>query len=193
MTKRSTILRFIIKEYFDGSLDKVLAATGYTKAQVAGWQSGQTEPQSGTIEYLLHRVFTPEFRVIAEYAKFDPEVRRIRAQLQKILEGHETRSGIYAFYDSMVNLVYLGKASNLLDECYQQIRAAVDVSFPKGAKKKPTKRYHVVRYVSAYDVGSSNIFDYPKHVESLILRISKPVLNKNIGDLEKAYVAPHEG
>ena len=45
-----------------------------------------------------------------------------------------------------------------------------------------------MKYISAYDVGSSNWIDYPKHVESLILRISKPILNKQIGFLEKAYI-----
>ena len=192
MPKRSTILRFIIDEYYNGDMDKLADDTGYTKGQIEAWKSGSTQPQRGTIEYLFHCIFTCEFTVIAEYAKIDP-AQKIRAQLRKIMKGHEKRAGIYAFYDSMVNLVYLGKATCLLDECYQQIRGPVDVRFPKGAKKKPTKRYEVVRYVSAYDVGTSNIFDYPRHVESLILRISKPALNKNIGDLEKAFPAPHDG
>jgi hypothetical protein len=109
-----------------------------------------------------------------------------------LLSGHETHSGIYAFYDGMANLLYVGKAPSLLDECYQTIRRDVPVKFPAGIKKKPEKRYEVVKYLSAYDVGASNWVDYPKHVESLILRISKPILNKQIGFLEKAYSEPTE-
>lgn len=48
-------------------------------------------------------------------------------------------------------------------------------------------RHQVVRYISAYDVKSSESCDYPNHVESLILRVSKPIMNKQIGTLDKAY------
>ena len=45
-------------------------------------------------------------------------------------------------------------------------------------------RHQVVKYISAYDVKIFDNFDYPKHVESIILRISKPTMNKQIGTLE---------
>lgn len=48
----------------------------------------------------------------------------------------------------------------------------------------------VVRYISAYDVGTVDWDDFPKHVESLVLRISKPKLNTNIGTLRKAHIQP---
>ncbi len=43
-----------------------------------------------------------------------------------------------------------------------------------------------VRYLSAYEVRKSEAGDNARHVESLILRISKPRLNKNIGTLKEA-------
>ena len=92
----------------------------------------------------------------------------------------------------MANLVYLGKATRLLDESYAAIRGEVRIAFPAGVRDRPEYRYSIIRYISAYDVGESNWVDYPKHVESLILRISKPVLNKNIGYLERAFVTPQE-
>jgi hypothetical protein len=48
-------------------------------------------------------------------------------------------------------------------------------------------RHQVVKYISAYEVKIFENFDYPKHVESLILRISKPIMNKQIGLLDRAY------
>jgi hypothetical protein len=49
-----------------------------------------------------------------------------------------------------------------------------------------------VKYISAYEVKIFDNFDYPKHVESLILRISKPRMNKQIGILDRAYPEIHE-
>ena len=95
-------------------------------------------------------------------------------------------------YDSIGNLVYVGKATRLLDEVYAAIRRDIHIPFPRGISNVPEKRYEIISYISAYDVGTSDWIDYPKHVESLILRISKPLLNKNIGTLEKAFQVPEK-
>ncbi len=192
MKDRSDILRYFIDEYFGGDVKKASEATGYSVAQFKAWLSRQRLPRKNSIEYLVHCIFTPEFRVIVEFGEFN-QAEPVLTQLRELLKGHEDRPGIYAFYDSMANLVYLGKATKLLTECNNAIRRGVDnIRFPNGVKKKPENRSRVVHYISAYDVGTSNWVDYPRHVESLILRISKPVLNKNIGDLEKAYVIPKD-
>ena len=96
-------------------------------------------------------------------------------------------SGLYAFCDSMATLIYLGKSDgHLLEECYNRLRATLNKHvFPKGAKH-PKTRLDVVRYVSAYFVRDSEFEDHAKHVEALILRISKPILNTNIGELRRA-------
>lgn len=191
MDQRNVVLKYLVDEYFGGDLQKASESSKYSVNQLHSWVSGERVPQKVTIEYIIHGLFVPEFKVIVEFEEFDP-MGEVRAQLRKMLAGHETSCGIYAFYDGMANLLYVGKATSLLDECYQTIRRDVPVQFPSGIKKKPEKRYEVIRYVSAYDVGNSNWMDYPKHVESLILRISKPILNKQIGHLEKAFSKPEE-
>ncbi|MBF0413103.1 MAG: hypothetical protein HQK70_10375 [Desulfamplus sp.] len=193
MADRSSVFSYLVDTYYEGNTSKVAEATGYTKKQIDEWRSGKRQPQKDTLEYFIHCIFTPEFKVIVEYGEFrQGQGEHVLTQLKVLLKGHEERSGIYAFYDSMGNLLYIGKATKLLQEAYAAINREVHVRFPAGVKTKPEKRHEIIRYVSAYDVGTSNWIDYPKHVESLILRISKPVLNKNIGSLEKAYIAPQE-
>lgn len=192
MTDRSGVLRYIIERYYSDDLEDAEARTGYSVKQIQEWCSGHCQPQHITVEYFIHRAFTPEFQSVIEFAEFQPD-QPVMKQLKVLFKGHEDRAGIYAFYDSMANLIYLGKATNLLKEAYSAIRRDVHIQFPAGIKKKPEKRYELVRYISAYDVGSSEWRDFPKHVESLILRISKPILNKNIGHIEQAYAAPGEG
>lgn len=186
MEERNTVLRYLINTYYDGDAARVAECTRYTEKQIAQWMSGEKQPQRDTIEYIIHCAFTPEFKVVVEYGEFRQD-QPVKTQLKQMFRGHEDRAGIYAFYDSMGNLLYLGKATNILDECYSAINREVDVYFPSGIKNKPEKRREIVRYISAYDVGSSNWLDYPRHVESLILRISKPPFNKIIGTLEKAF------
>ena len=188
MTTRSDILRYVLDNYYDGSVEKASEISGCQKAQLKLWLSGERLPQKQTIDYLIHCAVVPEFRVIVEYGEFDKNLA-LQTQLKKLLGGHDAKPGIYAFYDAMGRLLYLGKATNLRLEITQRIGAPVHVEFPKGVKTKPSSRIEVVRYISAYDVGDLAWDDYPKHDESLILRISKPPLNKNIGFLERARPA----
>jgi len=191
MTSRSDILAFVIKEYFRGEAKRAAFITGYSIARINAWSSGASTPQKATLQYFLQCAFVPEFRVIAEYARFD-HTSPLQTQLKKILGEHTADPGIYAFYDSLGNLVYLGKATQLLAEMTSALNRPVTITFPKGVRQPPETRKEVVRFVSAYDVGAAEWGDYPKHVESLILRISKPLLNKNIGTLDKAYKIPKE-
>lgn len=191
MDDRNIVIKYLVDNYLQGSVENASTLTGYTQQQVWQWISGDTIPRKQTIDYLVSKIFLPEFKVIVEFGQLDSS-GEIRAQLKQMLAGHERSSGIYAFYDGLANLLYLGKAKILLEECYQTLRRDVPVEFPAGIKVKPEKRYEVVKYISAYDVGVSDWMDYPKHVESLILRISKPVLNRRIGFLEKAYLAPND-
>jgi hypothetical protein len=194
---RGQVLEYLIDEFYSGDLQKVRESTGYSISQLQGWISGTRIPQKQTVEYLIHRIYTPEFRVIKEFGEFSCDhsgsrKNEIMKQIKNIIQGHENSSGIYAFYDSMANLIYIGKASSLLAEIYAAINRTVEIALPKGIINKPQKRWEIVRYISAYDVGYSDWLDYPKHVESLILRISKPILNKNIGKLQHAYVPPED-
>lgn len=91
--------------------------TGYGKPAISDWVEGPVVPNKITITYILNSIFTPEFTVINEFYEIDP-AEQILTQLKKMFEGHESRSEIYAFYDSMANLMYIGKTSNLLEETY---------------------------------------------------------------------------
>ena len=190
MGSRNEVVRYIVNEYFDGDVSIAADKTHCSVNQLQSWIDDRRNPQKQTVEYLIHCCFTPEFKVVVEYAEFDSNAA-VQTQLKEMLKGHERKPGIYAFYDSMANLLYVGKAAKLLPETVAAIRRDVHVSFPKGIKK-PARRHQIVRYVSAYDVGNSNWVDFPKHVESLILRISKPPLNKNIGFLGRVLVPPKE-
>jgi hypothetical protein len=72
-------------------------------------------------------------------------------------------------------------------EISSAIKRSIHIAFPRGVRNIPQCRTEIVKYISAYDVGGARSSDFPRHVESLLLRISKPLLNKNIGSLSKAY------
>jgi hypothetical protein len=187
VANRNEIVKYLVAECFGGDIDKVCLVTGFTKQQVTWWLEDRNQPNASNVSYLMHRAFAPEFRVIAEYVPIQTsESENIHKQITNILKGHDKASGLYAFYDSMANLVYIGKSDgNLLAETYTALKRKVDKPFPKGARQ-PKCRLDVVRYISVYYTQPSIFEDYAKHMESLILRISKPALNTNIGKLEKA-------
>ncbi|MCU6435701.1 hypothetical protein LPB67_18135 [Undibacterium sp. Jales W-56] len=191
MTKRSEVLTYVIQEFYSGKIENAADRSGYTKNQINQWLHGTREPRKSTIEYLIQCAFVPEFKVIVEFAEFDSG-KAIQTQLKSMLGEHANDPGIYAFYDSMGNLIYLGKATKLVPEIFSAINRSVHIAFPKGIKSAPKFRTKIVKYISAYDVGAVKWNDFPKHVESLILRISKPILNKNIGNLAIALKAPKD-
>jgi len=190
MASRSEFFDFVVKEYYANNKDAA-EKTGYYEKAIAQWRTGERTPQRSTIEYFISVALVPEFKVIQEFWPFDHS-KALLTQLKAMLGEHKDDPGIYAFYDALGNLLYLGKATKLLREINAAICRKIDVSFPRGVKNKPEIRKEVVRYISAYDVGTSSFGDYPKHVESLLLRISKPPLNKNIGSLDKARKIPAE-
>lgn len=190
MATRSEFFDFVIREYYKGSGDAA-KKTGYHEKTITEWRSGSRTPQRATIEFFISVALFPEFKVIQEFWPFD-HGKPLLTQLKAMLGEHKNDPGIYAFYDALGNLLYVGKATKLMGEINAAICRKIDVSFPKGIKTKPKTRKEVVRYISAYDVGTNSFDDYPKHVESLVLRISKPPFNKNIGFLDRARKEPTE-
>lgn len=191
MSTRTEVVRFIVNSKYGRDPALASAATGYSLKQIESWVGGTRIPQKKTVDYLVHCAFVPEFKVISEYAEYDV-TRPLQPQLKKMLGAHTSSPGIYAFYDSIGNLIYIGKATKLQSEIGAAISRKVHIAFPKGVVNAPKKRTEIVKYISAYDVGTTKSTDFPKHVESLILRISKPLLNKNIGYLQKAHQPPKE-
>lgn len=84
----------------------------------------------------------------------------------------------------MCTVIYVGKASNgFVKEMYQQLRAPLGVEFPRAVKNFPGERWQATRFISAYEIPHVDHLDYPRHVEALVLRLSKPVGNKVLGRL----------
>lgn len=190
----SELVNFLSKEYFSNDLKELALHTGYSKQQIEFWSTGQRKPHIATVRYLLASVIAPELRIVCEFFPMHfSTVKEIRSQLAKALDCHIDKPGIYAFYDSMCNLIYIGKATNqgLLAETYQQLRNPLGIVFPKALKKPPKLRWEATSFISAYEVPSIEHLDYPKHIESLILRISKPIGNKILGNISSAK-APKE-
>ncbi len=190
MTDRNIIFNYFLTQHYHNDIESMSYDTGYTVAQLQNWRDGVTTPQHQTIEYICNRLFTPEFTIVCEFSELVPD-DSLKPQLRKMLGDHNDSSGLYAFYDSMANLLYVGKATSLLTEIYCALRREAEIVFPAGISNRNLQRYQVTRYVSAYAIKKYPFFDYPKHVESIILRISKPRLNTQIGYLAEAY--PKEG
>lgn len=188
------LVDYLVREHFNGDSGEFARHTQYTKQQIEYWRSGSKKPQKSTLRWLLSTTIAPEFRVAAE---FEPIEITSRNEISKIvrgaLNGHEKNTGVYAFYDSMCNVIYVGKASKGFgQEMYQQLRAQLGIGFPKAVASAPSERWMAVKYVSAYEIPKVHHMDYPKHVESLVLRLSKPVGNKVLGTLKRS-APPKEG
>lgn len=182
------LVEYLANEFFDEDLGALAQRTGYSKQQIDLWVKGARKPRKATVRWLLYSTIAPEFRVVTEFAPVDIQSEaKIRADLRAVLGGHIDGAGVYSFYDSMCNVIYVGKASSsFLTEMYQQLRAPLGIAFPKAVSRAPSKRWNVVKYVSAYEVPHVDHLDYPKHVESLVLRLSKPVGNKVLGTLQRS-------
>lgn len=184
----SSLIDYLINEYFDGNSAEFAKYTKYSKQQVDAWRKGDRKPHKSTIRWMLSATLAPEFKVVAEFVPFEiTNESGIRSSLTETLSGHTKNAGIYAFYDSMCNVLYIGKASSsFLDEMYQQLRAPLSLKFPRAVTHAPVKRWQAVKYVSAYEIPYVDHLDYPKHVEALVLRLSKPIGNKVLGTLNRA-------
>lgn len=184
----SQLVEYLVREYFHGDSGALAAQTQYSKQQVEYWLSGTHKPRRATLRWLLSTTIAPEFKVACEFVPVDFATdSEIHKTVCEILNGYTKSGGIYAFYDSMCALVYVGKASsNLQREIYQQLCNPLGLKFPKAVRKAPAKRWQATKYISAYTIPSVEHLDYPKHVEALFLRLAKPVGNKVLGKLSIA-------
>ena len=192
----SYIIRYFIEKYFNNDINEAAKITGYNTSQIRNWLEGKTNPKQKTIEYFIHCATTPEFEIIKEFFSFNPS-KPIQTQIKKLLGTHQQVTGIYAFYDILGNLLYIGKANkNLLNEIQIALKRDIPIERLPHLKNiknidRPKKRSEVVRYISAYYVKKNEFIDYAKHIESLILRISKQTFNIIKGSLFN-YSQPKE-
>lgn len=182
------LVDYLVREHFNGDSGEFARHTGYAKQQIEYWRSGSKKPHKSTLRWLLSTTIAPEFRVAVEFIPIVIASRSdISRTLRVALNGHEKNTGVYAFYDSMCNVLYVGKASSGFgQEMYQQLRAPLGIGFPRAVTSAPSERWMAVKYISAYEIPRVDHLDYPKHVESLVLRLSKPVGNKVLGTLKRS-------
>jgi hypothetical protein len=197
MGERSFVVAWVLREHYDNDLKKASKATDFTIKQLTEWRDGTLTPFASSVSRLVHHAFEPAFTIIAEFKpiEHDGTMKGVYGQLSTILKGFHKASGVFAFYDSSGNPLYLGKADGtLLAETFAQIKAKVakKSAFPRDAPQ-PKIRLAMVRYISAYRVNKSEFEDYAKHVEALILRIHKPPLNIKSGKLNKAEPDADQG
>lgn len=178
-------IRFAVGNYFDGNISQAAERTGYTQNQIKKWINDEIRPHVDTTRYFMSIALIPEFMIVCEHHTFD-DTESISSQLKAMLNGHHNSPGIYVFYDSLCEPIYLGKANTSLQtEITSALIRPISLSYPKTISSPPAKVKELVKYISAYDVAGKEHSDYPKHVESLVLRINKPKLNKQLGTLTK--------
>lgn len=178
-------IRFAVENYFDGNISQAAERTGYTQNQIKKWINDEIRPHVDTTRYFMSIALIPEFMIVCEHHPFD-STESISGQLKGMLNGHHNSPGIYVFYDSLCEPIYLGKANTSLQtEITSALNRPISLSYPKTISLPPAKVKELVKYISAYDVAGKEHSDYPKHVESLVLRINKPKLNKQLGTLTK--------
>jgi transcriptional regulator with XRE-family HTH domain len=189
----ASLVEYLVQEYFEGDIKRFSEQVGYSKQQIGFWLRGEKKPQKATLRWMLSSTIAPEFKVACEFFPiYFSSKDQIRGQLREALGDQANKPGVYAFYDSMCAVIYLGKASTgFLEEMYQQLRRGLGISFPRAVATAPKERWQAVRYVSAYEVPHVEHLDYPKHVEALVLRLSKPIGNKSLGTL-KMSAPPNE-
>ena len=99
----------------------------------------------------------------------------------KNLNTLPTDAGIYVFYDSGGNVIYIGKATNFRTEVRQTLGRKIPVGIrvgPKLNKQRPKMR-DLVERISLYQVVSPRL---RHNLESLLLRIfANQTHNSNIG------------
>ena len=184
----SQLVRYLEQQFFKGDTKRFAEHVNCTESQIKSWRDGKQKPQKQTIKWMLSASFAPEFRIACE---FEPvhliSVKEITPELKRALKTHGGKAGVYAFYDSMCNVIYIGKASkSLAVEMCQQLKGSLGVVFPKAVSDAPSKRWQATSFVSAYEIPAVEHMDYQKHVESLVLRISKPIGNKALGNLQRS-------
>lgn len=181
----NAVIRFAIENYFDGDVSQASEKTGYFKEQIRKWIDDKVIPKITTVRYFMSIALIPEFKIVCEHYPFDKD-ENISNQLKEMLESHHNSPGIYVFYDSLCEPVYIGKAhTSLKNEIISALNRPISFHYPKTISSPPEKVKELVKYISAYNVGGEDHSDYPKHVESLILRIRKPLWNKQLGTLTK--------
>ncbi|HEB89702.1 MAG TPA: hypothetical protein ENI85_09040 [Deltaproteobacteria bacterium] len=148
-------------------------ACGKRQSNMSAYLRGQLTPQRKVLWSSLEHFF--QWRVTS-IAELEP--------LPSNLNTLPTDPGIYVFYDSAGNVLYIGKATNLRTEIRQTLGRSVPEGIrfgPTLGKSHPRLRRITARY-SAYSVPSPRL---RHNLEALLLRVHpNQTHNQNIGNFK---------
>ena len=156
---------------FSGLADGRFAqACGKTHANMSGYLSGALVPGKRVIKSAVEHLYEWNVRPLME-------IEPVPANLNTL----PTEAGIYVFYDSGGNVVYIGKATNFRAEVRQTLGRKIPVAIRIGPtlEKERPKMKDLVEMMSLYRISSSRL---RHNLESLLLRIfANQTHNSNIG------------
>jgi hypothetical protein len=151
-------------------------ACGKKPANWGQYLAGRRHPGLGTIKAAIHslRDSWPVYMVM--------ELEPIPGSLAKLRE----RPGIYAFYGSSGEVLYVGQATNLRVEVNQALNRRVNSVVrlgPKISKKAHPKYRPMAALISAYEVPAARL---RHNLEALLLRMFPNELHNNkMGNFRK--------
>lgn len=86
MDDRNIVIKYLVDHYLDGNIAAAADLTGYRQQKLNQWVSGEITPQPQTIDFLIHKIFVPEFKVIVEFGEIDSSLD-IKSQLRSLLRN----------------------------------------------------------------------------------------------------------
>ena len=92
--------------------------------------------------------------------------------------------GVYILYDSAVNVLYIGKATNFRNEIWQTLnRVKVGMRFGSDMKKFQRNIEDLAQYMSLYEISNKSL---RHNIEALLIRVFiNQTHNKNVGKFKK--------
>ena len=100
------LVNYLVKQFFNGDVKRFAEQVEYTENQVERWRSGKQKPQKPTIQWMLSAAIAPEFRIACEFEPVNLTAQtEISSVLKRALGTHAGKTGVYAFYDSMCNVI----------------------------------------------------------------------------------------
>ena len=160
----------LLREFSGLAEGKFAQACGKKQANMSRYLKGLLVPGKRVLKSAVEHLYEWNVQQIQE-------IQPVPSNLNTL----PTDAGIYVFYDSGGNVVYIGKATNFRGEIRQTLGRQIPVAIRLGptlAKKKPQMK-DLVGSLSLYRIASPRL---RHNLESLLLRIfANQTHNSNIG------------
>lgn len=163
----------LLKEFSGLSNGEFADACGKRRPNMCNYLRGTCVPGRRVLKSAMEHLYEWSIRPIKEVEPVPQDLKTL-----------PTDSGIYIFYDSGGNVIYIGRANNLRFEVRQTLRRRIPVAIrvgPKLKKKRPTMR-ELTQSLSLYAVTSPRL---RHNLEVILLRIfANQTHNSNIGEFK---------